>query len=238
MGDAAEINVFHRYLAGTPYGTVEIRQRKDGGPMRSANGRRSSAVHRVPSAKTGRSHFYESMLERWDGYHAEVNTDVESFQTQRETYLWRVNGVLRTYTPDRNEECSDGTLHIIEVKDDDHAARDPACAAKLDEVAEICDLLGSPFTVRTRSLIQAEPLFYAVEAIHADRFTTVTTEQILATLDLLEHGDIPFGDFVRLLPPPHPRPSAFAMMVQRLIRIDLTRGLSATSTVSLVRDDQ
>lgn len=223
-----------RLTHGTEFNPVIRRTRVGGGSVRVRNGRAPRAVGRFASVKNGTSHFFESEVEYQDLLHAEVDPTVVSYVTQPETLCWVSNGRTRSYTPDRVDVLASNARVFVEIKDTYHQDDDPAYAEKLAEAAEIFRLRGAIFVVRTRAEIIAEPLFSAVAEVQRHCRAQVTLDHALRAGHLLEKGAISLGGFVRQMPDPHPRSAVMALMVRRLIRIDLSKGLTDASQVSLL----
>lgn len=233
MNRPDEISVISIPLNGTRFADVEIRRRSDGRSVRLSNGRRSRAVGRYCSIKTGGSHLWESRPELFDLYHAEVDGSVVGFATQPETLSWRSGGQAWRYTPDRVEHLEDGTHRLVEVKAEYEADRDPRYADKLEQVREIYGLIGRSFTLRDQATILAEPLFSAVEEAQAYRRAVVTIEQATHVRSRLAKGESTLGAMMDSLPGAHPREAILAMAVRRMVRIDFRQGLSRATPISL-----
>jgi hypothetical protein len=231
MQATAEMHVIRLPLVGPRFQDVEVWRRQDGRAIRGTNGRRTRAVGRYYSIKTGESHWWESRPELLDMYHAEVSDWVVSYLTQPETLVWRSDGQRRRYTPDRVDWLSDGSRCLTEVKDTYDESRDPDYSDKLKTATEIYAHLGLPLVMRDRATITAEPLFSAVEEVQAYRCAVVTTYQACSVQEILASGPTRLADLAKLLPPPHPRQSILAMAVRRILRLDITHGLSDETPV-------
>jgi hypothetical protein len=222
---------FSRQIITTPLGAVEVLRRADGRNVRIGNGRRNRPVGRYASVKNGESRVWESRPELFDIYHAEVDPDVVAYTTQPETLRWQSNGRRRQYTPDRQDVLVNGHRYV-EVKDVYDEDRDPEYAGKLAEACEIYRHMGCELSIRDRGAITAEPLFSAVEEIQSCRRAIVTPDHVLQAEHLLGEYGRQFADFADGL---GSRATCLAMLVRRVIRIDLTHGLVDDAQVSLTR---
>ena len=206
--------------------------RADGGPVRlRRNGRQPKAVGLYFSVKSGRHLPYESRLKLHDLWRAEVASDVVRSQPQPFTLRFMLDGQVRRYTPDRRDLLVSGAEQIVEIRDDGEAGE-----GGIEEVVRsILSARGMSYVVRRRSEIEAEPTFSAVEIVQRNRRAQVSSGQVVAVRSLLANRPQPLADVLTTLPPgPSGFATACAMMVRRLIAIDLSQGLSAHSCVSLV----
>lgn len=211
-----------------------ISRRVDGRHMRLSNGRRNRAVGRYASIKNGWSPPWESRFELKDMYRAEVDGTVLSYTTQPETLCWQSGSKSRRYTPDRIDYLADGSRRVIEIKGSYEAERDPDYAEKLAEVADVYNALGVQFQLRDRHLIEEEPTFSAVEEIQAYRRTVVTTTDVDEARRILNDGEQPLGSLLSNLSSPTPRAVVFAMVVRRIVHINLTHGLRQDAVVAML----
>lgn len=214
------------------FSPIEISRRRDGRHVRLSNGRRNRAVGRYASVKMGTTIPWESRLELSDIYRAEVNPEVSSYMVQPETLRWQFGRVSHQYTPDRVDVFEDGNSRIVEVKDEFDAARNEMYTEKLKQVAQIYNCLGQHFELRERSNIRREPDYSAVEEVQAYRRAVVSIQDLREVYAALRNGPISLGDAARLFSHRSGRPVLFAMMVRRIISIDLTQGLREDALVS------
>lgn len=221
-------------MDGGPFGQVEVWRRQDDRNVRIANGRRSRPVGRYASIKNGQAKAWESRPELLDIYHAEVDAEVVSYSTQPETLRWTSAGLRRQYTPDRVDNMSDGSRRFVEVKDKYVQERDPQYAEKLNEAAAIYEHFGHTLTIRDRGMILSEPLFSAVERVQAYRRALVTPAHVMVVGQVLGEGAMTLGDFIERLPPGSSGANVMAMMVRRIVSIDLNRGLTGDSKVTKI----
>lgn len=213
---------------------VRIARRSDGRHIRLTNGRRHRAVGRYASIKMGSTIPWESRLELHDLYRAEVDPAIVSYAVQPETLQWEYVGKRHRYTPDRLDLMFDGSTRVVEIKDRFDPCQDAEYTDKLDQAAHIYAALGRAFEVRERSQINVEPDFSAIEEIQAYRRSVVTVADVKLIRTLLRNGRLYLRDVLEGLERPNPRPVLFAMMVRRIVAIDLAQGLRGDATVSLV----
>jgi hypothetical protein len=216
---------------------VEVTTRRDGKPVRViANGRRNSVVGRNYSVKTGGSHPWESRNELHDLWRAEVSTHVVEYRVQPHVLKFEIGGQRFRYTPDREDFLADNSTKIVEVKDVFEERDDPHYTMKLAHAETIYSALGWQFEIVQGAALRTTAEFATVEHIHAYRRTVVTTEDVFAVHDLFERVDAPvLSQLVSVLPfSANSLHVVCAMIVRRIVAIDLAVGLSPDAPVSLV----
>jgi hypothetical protein len=217
-------------LAATVY------QRRDEGPMRPVGRRRGLRPGGLYySQKMGRLVGYESDNEKCDLYRSEIAPDVIGYREQPHTIEAVIAGKLRRYTPDREDAFADGRIEIVEVKDDFEADEDPDYSAKLDYFAEVYERLGWSFRLTTRDEIKDPVTFDTVETVQRYRRASFTAAEItdvrrrmdpLGECRLTDLLAIFSSDIVGL-------PKLCAMMVARILLLDVRSKLEPTSLVKL-----
>lgn len=211
--------------------------RYDRTPIRPiTNGRQTKPVGRYYSLKNGGSAPWESRNELRALYHAEISTDVLTYRVQPHTLKFVIDGVARSYTPDREEKLVGGQERVIEVKDAFEAENDPDYSEKLEHAHAVYRLSGKLFRIQERAEIEARPLFDAVELIQGFRRTAVTVQDILLVQDKFSgHDVLPLGEVRDLF---KSAPLGFAklsaMMVRRILTLDLSHRLCSETSVRLV----
>ena len=213
-----------------------LRGHPDGSPVRlRRNGRQKRAVGLYFSVKSGRHLPFESTLELHDLWRAEVDSTVVRSFPQPFTLQMVTDGVAWRYTPDRRDVLADGAERIVEVKDDDWAEQDPVLAERLGHVAEHLAERGIKFRVHARSEIQVEPQFSAIQAIQRHRRTAVTPAEVEAVCEQLRREACTLGGLQsRLGGGPRALAVLCALVVRRVILLDLSCGLHEDAAVSLV----
>lgn len=214
-----------------------IYHRQDDGPMRPVGRRRGLRPGGLYySQKMGRLVGYESHNEKCDFYRAEIAPHVINYREQPHTIEAEIDGEVRRYTPDREDRFADGRLEIVEVKDEFEADKDPAYSAKLDYFAEVYERLGWSFRLTTREEIKDPVTFETVENVQRFRRASFTAEEIAAvrrTVGL--GGECSLGElFSAFTFEGTALPKLCAMMVARIVILDIGSKLEPTSTVKLV----
>lgn len=213
-----------------------IIERDDGGPMRPiATGRRRRPVGCYYSFKCGHASPWESRNELHGLYHAEVRFDVVTYRAQPHTLEMIHDGRKRKLTPDLELTLSDGRIEVIEIKGEFDALTDPDYSAKLEMAHYVYDSIGQTFRVVERKELEAQPRFKAIEEIQNYRRTAITAgdmfliSSLFKASDIVSLGDIKgaYGNAIVGMA------KAYAMMVRRVIEIDITRGLNDNSPVRL-----
>ena len=209
-----------------------------GGSIRTiVTGRRVITTGVYASRKSGRAQPYESMIERAFFMHCEVDTDVVDYAAQPFRFEFVIGGTKRAYIVDAITLRSDGTVEIVEIKNDRRALRDPDYRLKLSAVREICEAVGWRFRIVFRSdLFEPVEAHRAVEDVQSWAFTEYRTADVFEVVrQLRAHGPLPLGKLAECLAE---RPLGIAklkaMMVARIVRLDLTSIPSHSTTVTLV----
>ncbi len=211
----------------------------DDRPIRTiVTGRRHVTTGYYSSAKCGRALPFESMNEQAFIMHSEVDTGVVAYRVQPFRFEFVVDGVQRIYIADAARILDDGRIEVVEVKHDRRALRDPDYASKLAYVREICARLGWSFRAVLRDqLFQPATVYRNVVEIQSRRQIAFDHSHSYAGVNLLERmgGEAPLGDVADALGERRKgRAMAMAMMVARLLKIDLLRPLTDESMVALV----
>jgi hypothetical protein len=214
-----------------------IIERADGGPMRTAaNVSQKRAVGRYASQKNGRGQFWESRNELHGFYTAEVNPKIVQYRAQPHTLEMAIGSKICRYTPDREDIYSDRAAEIVEIKNDYDAKTDPDYHHKLEVAEAIYRSRGKTFRIIERAEIEAQPKFQAVECIQSLRRTVVTqhdedrVRNRLASATALPMAEIrslwgsPVLGFAKMC----------ALMVRRIIEIELNAALSDSTPVRLM----
>lgn len=222
-------------ITDSRFEVVELTRRPDGGPVRLGFGRRARSAGTFVSAKCGTSMPWESRPELHGIYEAEVDTAVVAYAVQPESLSWYFEGEPQRYTPDRSDLMEDGGVRVIEIKDVYDADQRRPYARKLDQVARIYSALGRRFEIHDIAKRRMEPRFDAIEEVQAYRRSMITVEQVSCIRRALGQGPLPMEQALDALGRARPRAVLCAMMVRRIVEIDLSTGLHARAAVSLVR---
>ncbi len=183
------------------------------------------------SVKSGRHLPYESHLELHDLWRAEVDADVVRSWPQPFTLTYSEGDGLRRYTPDRNDARADGGVEVVEVKERAGEVSPERAAA----IAEALNSRGWSYRVVDRAEIEREPVFSAVRRVQRHRRTAVTAADAVHLRELLTRGPRPFGEVLEALgggPPGLAK--ACALVVRRVIAVDLAAGLTPSAPVRVL----
>ncbi len=211
----------------------------DGAPIRSVlTGRRVMVTGFYNSRKAGRALPYEGMNELALLKRSEVDTQVVDYRSQPFRFEFVLDGAKRIYIADCVRLLEDRSIEVIEVKGDPRQLQAPAYAEKLDAVRDACSKLDWRFRVLTRKQLFEPKVSYAnIDQIQSRRMVRFDQSQAYRAVDFLDQrgGKTTLGSLAETLGKgPLGIAIAQAMMVSRLIEIDLNVPLSAESQVQLV----
>lgn len=220
-----------------PFGRIVITP--DGRPIRSIiTGRRHIVTGTYPSRKARCAMPHESMNELAFFYDCEVDTQVMDYRAQPFRLEFVLDGQPRAYIADCARLLSDGTVEVIEIKGDRQALSDESYAAKLRAVREFCHRLGWRFRIVFREdTVAARVRRENVYLIQSKRTVSYTASHCYLALDLLHrlNGEASLGEVAQVLGDSRLGTSiAMAMMVGRVLDIELARPIAADSRVAAV----
>lgn len=215
--------------------SAEIVAFADGSPKRlRQNGRLAKPMGLEFSVKNGDHVPWESRNEQHALWHAELNSGVISYHAQPHTLHLTVDGRRSSYTPDLLLRGADGSIDIVEVKDTFEEKKEPNYTAKLAGAAAVYRALGWSYMIVTKTQLEAEPGFADIELLHRYRKTATQVEAVQAVQDLLSGGPVAVNAVRAILPPdPIGMAQLSAMIVHRVIGVDLTYGLAGDAVVAL-----
>lgn len=209
-----------------------------GAPIRTiVTGRRVITTGVYASRKAGRPQPYESMNERAFFMHCEVDTEVLDYRAQPFRLEFVIAGRKRVYIVDCMRLMADGSTEVVEVKSDPRALRDPDYSEKLEVVRTICEQVGWRFRlVFKKGLTEPAAFHRNVMDVQSWRMTEYTSADVFRVVQALQQtGSAALGDLIRHF---GGRALALAklkaMMVGRIVRIDLTQQIGDASSVALV----
>jgi hypothetical protein len=209
-----------------------------GQPIRTIiTGRRRITTGSYASRKAGRAFPFEGMNERAFLMHSEVHTSVVDYRAQPFRFEFVLDGQKRTYIADAVRLLDDGAVEVVEIKNDRRFLKDPEYALKLDAVAVVCRQIGWRFRIIYRAdLFEPATLFDNVQDVQSWRLANYGQADVFRVLDRLEaFGSQAIGSLADLI---DSRPVGMAklkaMMVGRIVRIDLSEQLSIDSEVGTV----
>ncbi|MBW8303794.1 MAG: hypothetical protein K0M78_07605 [Brevundimonas sp.] len=210
----------------------------DGGPIRTIlTGTKKLVTGSYPSRKAGRAMPYEGMNEHDFIMHCEVDTEVVDYRVQPFRFEFVVDGKKRIYIADVVRLLSSGQIEVVEVKQDRLALKDPDYSLKLECVKEICRRVGWLFrVVFSLELRRPAVRFTNIQDIQAWRTTRYGPGDVYQVCDLLSgHAHKTMGALAEALGDPIVGVAKLkAMMVGRVVRLELNRKLGADTLVSLV----
>jgi hypothetical protein len=130
---------------------------------------------------------------------------------------------------------------IVEVKlDSDPRVKDPEYLHKLGLARDLYEMLGWSFVTVVKSLdLPVNDVERGVNKIWLKNLTMVTTADVARISDFIsgEGGASTYGDATEhLAPGPLGRAKLAALHVRRVVRIDLSKGLTDYSLVTLIND--
>jgi hypothetical protein len=216
---------------------AEIGERPDNRPVRLiTSGRRHRPVGAYFSVKSGRMLPWESRNELHALYHAEVDGRVVESRTQPHTIRITAGGLKLLYTPDRMDRRADGSIEIVEVKNKIDLEKDAYYLQKLEMAAAIYRCLGWSIRIIEKEEIEAKPMFGAVNTIQSYRCADVSASDILSLRSRFgQRHALTLEDTKSFFPSgPVALASVCALIVRRVLAVDLSNGLSNATPVRLV----
>lgn len=211
-----------------------------GAPIRTiVTGRRFITTGVYVSRKAGRPQPYESMNERAFFMHCEVDTEVLDYRAQPFRLEFALEGRKRAYIVDCVRLMADGGIEVVEVKSDPRALHDHDYAEKLRAVRTICEQVGWRFRLVFKKAVLKPAVFHRnVLDVQSWRMTEYTNADVFRIVEALRQtSGAVLGDLVEHFAS---RALAFAklkaMMVGRIVRIDLTEQIGDATPVALVSD--
>lgn len=208
----------------------------DGRPIRTiVTGRRVIPTGVFASRKAGRPLPWESLYERAFFFHSEVDPDVVDYRAQ----LFRFDFLRakRAYIVDCVRQLANGVIEVVEIKKDRRFIQDRDYAEKLEAVRAVCERQGWKFrVVFSAALMEPKWQFAAIADIQSWRLTTYSVADTYTVSEaLLEHGPLPLGLLAdRIGGRLHGVAKLKAMMVKRIVRLDLSSPLSSQTPVALL----
>lgn len=238
LEDALRRNPAHFQLDDAEHalGPATLVFSQDGGPVRTiATGRRIIPTGVYPSRKAGRPLPWESQYEQKFFYFSEVDTDVVTYRAQ----MFRIDfeEANRSYIVDCVRQLSTGQIEVIEVKKNKTLIGTIDYQQKLTAVRQVCRQLGWDFRLILGDRLQEPQWYYdAIFDIQSWRLTQYTSEDIYRVAHSVgPKGWMPMGLLAHDLGGAQVGAAKLkAMMIQRVVRLDLSSPLSASTPVSLL----
>lgn len=209
-----------------------------GAPIRTIiTGRRHVTTGVYVSRKAGRALPYESMNERAFFMHSEVDTEVVDYRAQPFRLEFVLDGRKRTYIVDCVRQLASGLVELVEIKNDRRALREPDYASKLEAVRTICDRVGWRFRVVFKSsLFEPAHVHRNICDVQSWRLTEYTKTDVFEVAEQLHRaGRMPLARLSGQMGDPVVAAAKLkAMMVGRVVRLDLSHPLNPDTSVSLL----
>jgi hypothetical protein len=188
--------------------------------------------------KVGRTQHYESLHQLALIERCETDPNVVHYQSEARRFEFILRRKER-YTSDVDILDADGRLAVVEVKGDDADLRDPEYRLKLAGVAEICRRVGHEFRITFGSeIFENSRHRFNVRLASSMRRTAISSSQKRLVESLRSKGDdMRLGEFAELMAPGNfvqGRAITFAMLVRRIVSLDLTQPLIDEMPVSFI----
>lgn len=158
----------------------------DGKPVRPIAPRSRLPVGRYNSRKAGRALHHQSRGEGHVGGEKlalminEIDPAVVDFRSQHIRFDLLLGGAMRSYFPDIVSLMHDGTIKVIEVKQDTRALADSDYGAKIEAVRSVCSDLGWLFEIWTaRDMAPCSRTRDNIRQIQMERFVCIDPTQKL-----------------------------------------------------------
>lgn len=208
----------------------------DDRPIRSiVTGRRRVVTGSYASRKARRAMPHESMNELAFFHLSEVETTVVDYRSQPFRVEFVLDGKHRVYIADCARLLADGAVEVIEIKSDRRSLKDPDYAAKLGTVGQICKRIGWRFKIVLKEELLLPPAWRKnIVLVQSQRHVRYSAPDLYRAFDLMdrEGGETDLGRLAHSLGDPRRgRAVAMAMMVGRIVEIDLCAPLSDGSRV-------
>jgi hypothetical protein len=198
------------------------------------------------SAKCGGPQPWDAIDERHWMWVSEVDWKVRRYLAQPFRMEFHFDdGSVLVYFPDQERWLDDAIIEIIEIKKTQaEISRDPDYAYKISLARKTCQAQGWKFRVVTADQhIMPGYLLENARLVRLDRYTRVTSEDHLRLDEAMEksHGRLSYGEAVAALSrrnDPWDRDGTarlHALIVKRILCVDLTRRLTQDSAVVLYR---
>jgi len=205
-------------------------------------GRRVMVTGSYASKKARRGLPYEGMNELALLQLSEVDIQVVDFRSQPFRFEFTLGGVQRAYIADCVRVLADGRVEVVEVKSDSRALKDADYADKLRVVERLCAALGWSFRVAfKRHLFEPATRRENILWVQSQRMTRFGTADVYVALEALvvSGGEAPLRAVAERLGD-HRVGTAMlmAMMVARIVELDLDAPISDQTRVSQVREVQ
>ena len=232
---AAEAGTWNYYTA-----PATLVSSADGHPIRSIiTGRKSCTTGVYASLKAGRSLPYESMNERAFFMHSEVDTSVVDYRAQPFRLEFLVDGMERAYIPDCVRLLNNGSLEVVEIKNDRRAIRDPDYALKIQTAKEIFQSVGWNYRiVYSHDLFEPPLRWQTIQDIQSWKTAQISQSEIFAVVSAITRNYYSLGQLSHLIGAEKILSIKLkAMSIRRIVSFDISGPLSHNTIITLI-DDQ
>lgn len=213
-----------------------------GAPIRTiVTGRRVITTGVYASRKAGRPQPYESMNERAFFMHCEVDTDVIDYRAQPFRLEFVLDGRKRTYIADCVRVLASGDIELVEIKSDPSSVRDPDYRQKLEAVRAICAQVGWRFRlIFEKSLTEPAVFHRNIIDVQFRRMTKYSDTDVFRVVEALgRQSGATLGDVIQNIGScAEGLAKLKAMMVGRIVRLDLTEQIGDATPVGLVSGEE
>lgn len=215
----------------------------NGSPIRPIiNGRHRKPTGRYTSLKAGGAMPWEDKREREFFWISEADTAVVSYLAQPHRLEIEV-GEARPliYFPDIRRDLADGSVEIREIKKHYDPSDDPDYHRKLDLAKSIYERLGWSFRIIEGAELAQGRVLTNAKRIQRDRDVVVDTRHRTIAENVVagSGGRARMGDVREALSPSLAGEALlFALIVRRVVSVDLHSRLDDDAGVTLVRDQR
>ncbi len=213
-----------------------------GAPIRTiVTGRRVITTGVYASRKAGRPQPYESMNERAFFMHCEVDTDVIDYRAQPFRLEFVLDGRKRTYIADCVRVLASGDFELVEIKSAPSSVHDPDYRQKLEAVREICSQVGWRFRlIFKKALTEPAAFYHNIVDVQSWRMTEYSDKDVFRIVEAVgRRPGATLGDVIQVF---GSRAEGLAklkaMMVGRIVRLDLTEEIGDATPVCLVSGEE
>jgi hypothetical protein len=213
---------------------------EDGGPLRTFNGGLWHENGWHSSVKAGRLLHFEGETALWKLLESDTDHNVAKLGAESVGFEFPLKGKLVRYTCDIEQTDAVGRITLLEIKRTDRDLEDPGYRLKLAYVMEVCRRCGIRFLVVFRDEIFKSLVHRRNACLFASRgFVPIGRQHrgVLINQRRTSGGKVAYGALAGMLAPGHPvacKAVVQAMLVHRLVRMDLTLRVHDGSPVTIV----
>ncbi|WP_313008951.1 TnsA endonuclease N-terminal domain-containing protein [Brevundimonas vesicularis] len=177
------------------------------------------------------------MSERAFFMHCEVDTDVINYRAQPFRLEFVLDGRKRTYIADCVRVLASGGVELVEIKSDPSSVHDPDYREKLEAVRAICSQVGWRFRlIFNKALTEPAAFHRNVVEVQSRRMAEYSDTDVFRVVEALgRQPGATLGDVAQDLGSRDEGLAKLkAMMVGRIVRLDLTEEIGDATPVCLV----